>query len=386
MKILQGNRDEGGLGLTNLKNRDVAFKIQWVIKAQQNEKIKEIANIMLKNPIGNLIWEVHMNSKDIGVLETSNNFWTNVFELWVDLNFNHVETAVEAKNQIIWLNSEIKIQRKPIWWEKWFKAGIVRIGDILDGQDNFMSWHHFIQKHQFQPPFTEYQGLLSAIPKHWKNKIKMGIEITSEKTNYLEIWQNANQKIKLIYRKINQNDALLHDINSKWQITFPNSTEKELQKCITNIFIITNYPKYRAFQYRLILKAIITNQHLYRYKITNTSLCTFCKNHVETIIHLFCECPHVKELWLKVQRWLKISETWTNQQIIFNNVTLNPKMLPNFIVLCGKQYIYATRCLQKEIAFSVLKSKIENVKNIEYHIAIKNDKLKQHCIKWSYLE
>ena len=72
------------------------------------------------------------------------------------------------------------------------------------------------------------------------------------------------------------------------------------------------------------------------------------------------------------------------QTIYFKRPKIASKPLSciNTIGLITLQYIYASRCLKKFPSFAQLKSKILDVQNIEKYIAIKNNRLKKHEIKW----
>ena len=67
-------------------------------------------------------------------------------------------------------------------------------------------------------------------------------------------------------------------------------------KCFTDLLAVTNIPKYRSFQYRLLHRAIVTNVQLHYYKLTNSDQCSFCHMQRETYSHLFIQCKKVIEL------------------------------------------------------------------------------------------
>jgi hypothetical protein len=80
--------------------------------------------------------------------------------------------------------------------------------------------------------------------------------------------------------------------NSKWETicTIP--------------FTSTQDTKIRWFQFSLMHRMLATNVYLSEIKITSDKLCTFCKQHDETIGHLFCKCQSVRPLWAKFVFWL----------------------------------------------------------------------------------
>ena len=74
LEILQGNKSEGGLGLSNLEKRDTALKTQWIFKLRENPAVAHLASISLENKIGNWIWQLQLNIKDRHQLIEENDF------------------------------------------------------------------------------------------------------------------------------------------------------------------------------------------------------------------------------------------------------------------------------------------------------------------------
>ena len=52
----------------------------------------------------------------------------------------------------------------------------------------------------------------------------------------------------------------------------------------------------RSFQYRILNNALFLNQKLFTMKLVDSPLCSLCKNHDETPIHLFCDCEVIVNL------------------------------------------------------------------------------------------
>jgi hypothetical protein len=60
------------------------------------------------------------------------------------------------------------------------------------------------------------------------------------------------------------------------------------------------------FQYKFLHRTILTNTFLYKCRLVETELCVFCGETRETILHLFCDCNIVKNIWLKIYEQLQI--------------------------------------------------------------------------------
>lgn len=73
--------------------------------------------------------------------------------------------------------------------------------------------------------------------------------------------------------------------------------------------------------------------------MSRDDLCTFCGLFPETLIHLFCTCPHTKVIMDLVSDWcisINPNVDFTNKNIIFSSVSSNPKCVTNAIVLIAK--------------------------------------------------
>ena len=80
----------------------------------------------------------------------------------------------------------------------------------------------------------------------------------------------------------------------KWSTDLDSCMSKKEWKCINSLpFKITQDTTLRWLQYRIIHRCIATNELLHKINILDSNLCTFCGEHVENILHLFCKCKHV---------------------------------------------------------------------------------------------
>ena len=154
-----------------------------------------------------------------------------------------------------------------------------------------------------------------------------------------------------------------------------------------DIYAVTNVPKYRSFQYRLLQRGIVTNIQLKKWGMRDTDLCSFCGEEKETLLHLFCTCSQVRQLWSNVYEYIQERfgvniQDCEPKDIILNGLIPRSKDVINFLCLVTKQYIYRQRCSQSTLHFPVLIQMFMNLENIEKYIAMKNSKERQHQRKW----
>ena len=79
----------------------------------------------------------------------------------------------------------------------------------------------------------------------------------------------------------------------------------EFGKEHVSIYSLTNVPKYRSFQYRLMQRGIVTNIHLYKWGIKPSENCSLCSKEKETLTHLFFHCQVSQELWSRILEYLE---------------------------------------------------------------------------------
>ena len=84
-------------------------------------------------------------------------------------------------------------------------------------------------------------------------------------------------------------------------------------KSYTLIFLCTNESKLRVFQFKLVHRKLATNYFLFKIGIK----CSFCKESLETLLHLFWECPFVKSFWNEISNWMKNSSCFLNEEFSF---------------------------------------------------------------------
>ena len=115
LKTLQKSVKCGGLNLVDIKRRAQALMCSWTKKLQLDQNMANLVYSFFKVPLKEDLWRCNLNIKDVKEVidEKDNLFWTQVISAWCLFNFNE---HVCSENQIIWMNSYIRIDNRPIWW------------------------------------------------------------------------------------------------------------------------------------------------------------------------------------------------------------------------------------------------------------------------------
>ena len=107
------------------------------------------------------------------------------------LRFNLHDIDIESK-----LNSQYG---KTAFYKAWVSKGILRIKDILNAHDNFLSFQELKDTFHIRGTFLDYGGLLAAIPKDWKNATLHG---NQEHTNEPTVTQLIVGKVSAKYARL----------------------------------------------------------------------------------------------------------------------------------------------------------------------------------------
>ena len=320
-------------------------------------------------------------------MKFSNEFWKDVLKSWNSFN-QHYQKRVD--NQVIWYNSQVRVAGKPIMWNDIYQKGLLYVHQLFKDK-------HFKTEEEVQEEFgltpLRYNSLKTSIPSDWKTFFQ-----NNHKLTYMPIAPHiydrtqtefCNSFSKRVYKYLGGDMLEIHNKYITWRQDLGSDYNEALYdftRAHKAIYKLTNVPKFRSFQYRLLQRGLVTNIQLSKWGIKEDDLCSFCQQGRETYTHLFWECELVRKIWEQIERDIQsryqIPVVLNAQNVIFNTITEQEYHVANFICLIVKQYIYRQKCLQKVLSIDELKAQIEKIERMEKYIATKNNKLNKHVTKW----
>lgn len=82
----------------------------------------------------------------------------------------YVQNNQEVLNQIVWNDRFIKINKASVFYQNWNNFGVQHLSCLMSISENsFLSFNSFQLKLHVKCNFLQHYGLLSAIPRRWKN-------------------------------------------------------------------------------------------------------------------------------------------------------------------------------------------------------------------------
>ena len=161
-KILSGQKQQGGLGLANIKERDKALKAQWVLKLRNNSKLKHMANLLVSNPINEDLWRCYLAPQDVKrSFPNVSLFWRDVMTAWFELNFDWIYSIDQLRITSLWYNSYIRIGGTPAFDKELYNKGLKTIGDMLDSSNKIIKLEEFVNRFG-KGKYLFYHGTLSG--------------------------------------------------------------------------------------------------------------------------------------------------------------------------------------------------------------------------------
>ena len=128
----------------------------------------------------------------------------------------------------------------------------------------------------------------------------------------------------------------------------------------------------RIFQYKILNNILYLNEKLFKFRISSSSLCSFCNTSEETPEHLLSLCTHTLTLWSQLQVFLDgyiVLPDLVPQTAILGYLNIdNDFILINHLLLIFKQYLYKSR-LESKVSFVSVLSNIKKIKQRECTIA-----------------
>nr|CAB3264534.1 pol-like protein [Phallusia mammillata] len=167
----------------------------------------------------------------------------------------------------LWLNKEVRSRLKPFYMPPLIRAGILSHLDLLNNDGDYYTYDELALKFNFQPTnqdFTYFIKLVAAIPDNWDINDPQTNRVPPEtKPSWLHtIALRGTVKETYNFVKEHTSEPPTQE-QKKWETDIGISTEKpNWREVYRNTYNCTLETKLRAFQIKLNLRAVITNNKL----------------------------------------------------------------------------------------------------------------------------
>jgi hypothetical protein len=361
-----------------------------------NASWKAYPEFILNNLIGLESFKTNIDTKT----NSSNMdpyYWT-IVKSWhiVAQKGNTDQDVLDIRRQWLWLNKNIKINKKVIRWKSWKEHGINILHDIINDKGIFLTTTEIFEKYHLKVDFLKYNSLKDAIPIEWREQLKtMKVDRNAisadEPASVIINKQHVPVQLltnKTIYWELINKIKIAPVTRDKWMQLF--ELNEDNWKSIFEVAKIIRDTKIRTFQYKLLFNLIPCNLYLYKIGRSNSHKCHYC-NMIDNITHYFYECENTKSFWSSFQSW------WNNMTNSTITVTLKMAIVGildkgpkadnlNACLQLARWYIYIEK-LNLKTAFlykflCLLKYKIK----IERNICQRSNQIKHFETIWQSIE
>jgi hypothetical protein len=151
--------------------------------------------------------------------------------------------------------------------KNWIENDIYNINDLLEQNQQIMSYEIFQDSYHVDTTFVEFYGIISAIPRHWRHLINTCHNSNYKDNRFINQLQNDPKPCKYFYRQfIDKNTVIPVNIINKWSNEF-DIEEIEWGLIFSESFSLSKNNKLSCFQYKLIHRVLALNPDLFKCKI-----------------------------------------------------------------------------------------------------------------------
>ena len=404
---LFGDYAEEGLKNVDINTKLKAMKLTWVRRLSDDNyhPWKVLPREYLTLPNGDSVFHRNFESNPLLLrkLNSLPTFYKDLLRYWSEVSHCDINCAELILPESLWYNTFIKIHANTVYFEEFSLVGINKVKDLFEKDGKLKEFDKLRQDNPFLSDRLHFKWtqLIDSIPLDSRTKIrdnttpdevcmsKYGLYYYSHSGLHL-----VDLSCKAMYSKLLKQTLTEPTSVQYWETKLNVSqrgTDWRKVFLIPRISMIESYT--RSFQYKILNNALFLNKRSFKFGVIESPACSFCGQVDESPIHFFGQCSVTVELWKKLQRWLTPSFVLPDLTlenallgyipIISDNGTTAKTV--NHILLIFKRSLYEMRSRKVAPSIFYIMNKIKQIRDIEYQIAKKSDKLTLHFNKWDLL-
>ena len=176
------NKARGRLRDERLCSIIKALKLNWVKRLCSNSDApwQYIPKSLLVNVGGPELFKCNYDIGHLNLSKCLPAFYQEIITFWQDVMASNPKSKNDVLEQIVWSNKFIKSDKKSMYLQHWCYAGILKINDLFDTQQNCSpSFDSFGNKFNVRCNFLQYFSLVNTIPQSWKKLVNCSLKQSS---------------------------------------------------------------------------------------------------------------------------------------------------------------------------------------------------------------
>ena len=234
-------------------------------------------------------------------------FYKTILDTWYRIS--SLKDDKPFREQFIWNNTDIRIDRKTLFFRTMLQKGICFLHQLFTPSMHCRTFKSM--KDEFGIDANDYLRIQSIVSIVKKNKRLQTFTFSEDfKTEMQEkviipkiIMQRPVIKSKLFYKILIDAKYETPVSNFRLQNRY-NLTEQDIKKARKLIFQTSIDSNTREFQFKVLNNILPLNYKLYKMQLVSSPNCTFGCPENETIEHIMWNCPVSQKFWNNVKTFL----------------------------------------------------------------------------------
>ena len=397
-KVIESSVHLGGLKMPNIFLKVKAWQLSWLQRAYSKPNVNWvlIVNELLPNiKLPELLHcDINVNNPFI---ETLPAFYKDIISTWCRIKEQYCsENEQNIFHRTLWLNKNITVDGKDIFWNTWYKGGIMYIKDILNANNTFMTAEELHARYGVQTNFLSILQIRQSLPYNWRLFLtRQNINDQTEPKIFLKL---RSKLIPLTGYKSFQFYQMLKNIEEKhtvpkcigkWNEVF-NIDIKDWGEIFLKPFTVCRSTRMQSFQYRLLHRVITCNHWLYNARLKDSPNCDTCLVD-DNLLHFFINCIHVQDFWTSFKQWwaevTSQPQQLSQQDIMFGVKKSNKyyQSVNNVLILANKFIHDSNMVSRTKVSFHAFLTSLKLHLWYEKQICVKNSEQALFEKKWNWL-
>ena len=170
--MLKNSLTNGGASMPDLIHKDDCLKLswlQWLIKNTGAWKQPVLEGLRMIEDMLHYYLTSNVKYDDLPAKIKSMIFWVKPFKEWCKVNYARVDECITVNGVMsahLGYNSNIKMNKKVMFWKNWYTNGIQIGKDLINFETGrFHTWESIKNLYNLPGNNLNYYSLISAIPK-----------------------------------------------------------------------------------------------------------------------------------------------------------------------------------------------------------------------------
>ena len=340
----------GGLQSVDIETKMIALHLSWIKRLfdPSHQQWKTIPLFYLNQAFGQYAFHPSFSPKCDAIMGSLPLFYRNIAVRWKNCSTPPI-TPDSILDQCFWYNDYIKIANSTFIFKEFERAGINYLHQIINPNGTLKTWLEIQNTFALDNRLHfKYIQLTNAIPLNWRHtRPEDALNAPNpekgllQSTRLIPLNELTSKRVySLIIRKRNH----IPTAQASYSARFPNLMEKDWIRIYTLPRKTTRDTYTRVFQYRILNNIIFLNENLFQFGLSDTNLCSYCRNSPENLMHLYTTCPITMQLWVDLKQALnpfyEIDDLQPQSVLLGFYATPQLNLLSNQLLLILKKYIY----------------------------------------------